>query len=301
MLSYRHAFHAGNHADVLKHCVLVQLLRHLNQKEKPYWVVDTHAGAGCYALAAGYAQKHREYDGGIARLWARHDLPAALADYVDLVGALNANGKLRHYPGSPWLAMRLMRETDRLRLFELHGSDAELLRREFVRHFPGEERRYAIAESDGFAALDTVLPPPPRRGLVLIDPAFEDKRDYLRVIAAAKTGLARFAGGSYALWIPQLQRSEPRQLLDKLRKLPVDWLHVGLTVQAPAADGFGMHGSSMFVINPPWTLATTLAAVMPWLVEALGNDDQAGFVLEQGAAAAPPAPAPRRPPPSRRG
>jgi 23S rRNA (adenine2030-N6)-methyltransferase len=296
MLSYRHAFHAGNHADVLKHFVLVQLLRHFNLKDKPYWVVDTHAGAGCYGLDGVYAQKNREYESGIARLWNRLDIPPALAEYVALIRSFNANGKLKRYPGSPWFAMHLMREADRLRLFELHSSDVELLKKEFARGFAGDERRYAIAENDGFASLKSVLPPPPRRGLVLIDPAYEDKRDYLRVIAAAKEGLARFAGGTYALWIPQLTRSEPRQLIEKLQKLPADWLHVRLTVQAPAEDGFGMHGSSMFVINPPWTLKTTLEAVMPWLVAALACDDSAGFALEQGSAGTPHQPAPRRPP-----
>jgi 23S rRNA (adenine2030-N6)-methyltransferase len=296
MLSYRHAFHAGNHADVLKHFVLVQLLRHFNQKDKPYWLVDTHAGTGCYALDAAYAQKNREYENGISRLWLRQDIPPVLAEYVALVRSLNANGKLQRYPGSPWFAMHLMRAADRLRLFELHSSDVELLKKEFARSFAGQEQRYAIAESDGFAALKSVLPPPPRRGLVLIDPAYEDKRDYLRVIAAAKEGLARFAGGTYALWIPQLTRSEPRQLIEKLQKLPADWLHVRLTVQAPAETGFGMHGSSMFVVNPPWTLAATLGPLMPWLVAALGCDDSASFLLEQGSAAAPHAPPPRRAP-----
>jgi 23S rRNA (adenine2030-N6)-methyltransferase len=296
MLSYRHAFHAGNHADVLKHLVLVQLLNYLNQKDKPYWVVDSHAGAGCYALDAGYALKNREYESGISRLWSRQDIPAAVAEYVELVRGFNANGKLKRYPGSPWFAMHLMREADRLRLFELHSSDVELLKKEFARNFAGDERRYAIADSDGFASLKSVLPPPPRRGLVLIDPAYEDKHDYLHVIAAAKDGLARFAGGTYALWIPQLTRSAPRQLIEKLQKLPADWLHVRLTVRAPAEDGFGMHGSSMFVINPPWTLAATLGQVMPWLVAALACDDSAGFVLEQGSAAAPHLPPLRRAP-----
>jgi 23S rRNA (adenine2030-N6)-methyltransferase len=296
MLSYRHAFHAGNHADVLKHFVLVQLLRHFNQKEKPYWVVDTHAGAGCYALDTAYAQKNREYESGITRLWSRHDIPAAFGEYIDLVRSINASGKLQRYPGSPWFAMRLMREADRLRLFELHSSDVELLQKAFAHRFAGAQRRYAIAESDGFASLKSVLPPPPRRGLVLIDPAYEDKHDYLRVIAAAKEGLARFAGGTYALWIPQLTRSEPRQLIEKLQKLPADWLHVRLTVKTPAADGFGMHGSSMFVINPPWTLAATLGLLMPWLVAALSCDEGASFLLEQGSAAAPHQPTPRRAP-----
>ncbi len=284
MLSYRHAFHAGNHADVLKHFVLVQLLRHLNRKDKPYWVADTHAGAGLYALDTGYAQKNREYEGGIARLWARTDLPPGVADYVERVRSLNADGRLRRYPGSPWLAMQVMREADRLRLFELHPSDFELLQHNFAAAFPKQERRYAIARADGFAALKSVLPPPPRRGLVLIDPAYEDKRDYLRAVSAVKEGLARFASGVFAVWYPQLSRSEPRQLVEKLKKAAGEWLHVSLSVQRPAADGFGMHGSGLFIVNPPWQLDQVLAAEVPWLAEVLAVDSGAGHVIETSAA-----------------
>jgi 23S rRNA (adenine2030-N6)-methyltransferase len=128
-----------------------------------------------------------------------------------------------------------------------------------------------------------VLPPPPRRGLVLIDPAYEDKRDYARAVAAMKECVARFATGTFALWYPQLQRSEPRQLVERLKKLtPESWLHVALTVERPNADGFGMNGSGVFVINPPWTLAQILRDTMPLLAELLGNGDGAGFTLEIG-------------------
>jgi len=276
MLSYRHAFHAGNHADVLKHFVLVQLLRYLNQKDKPWWYVDTHAGAGAYALDSTYAKKNAEFEGGISRLWNATGLPAPLADYVDQVRALNPDGRLRHYPGSPLIALNLARPDDRLRLFELHSTDHGILEqnmREAGRHA-------AIRQDDGFLEIKSVLPPPPRRGLTLIDPSYEDKQDYVRVIGALKEGISRFATGMFMVWYPQLQLGTAHQLPERLRKLAGKWLDVRLTVQAPAPDGFGMHGSGLFIVNPPYTLADTLRQVMPLLVERLGLDLAAGYTLD---------------------
>lgn len=277
MLSYRHAFHAGNHADVLKHLVEVQLLRYMEQKDKPFWYIDTHAGAGCYALDSGYAAQNAEYESGIARLWLREDLPAPLAEYVGLVKRLNPDGQLRLYPGSPLIALELLREQDRMRLFELHSSDSEILQQNFA----GQGARVLIQAADGFGALKALLPPPPRRALVLIDPPYEDKQDYRRVVAALREGLKRFASGMYAVWYPQLQRAEARQLTEQLKHLPAkSWLHVALSVRAPSEEVFGMHGSGMFVLNPPWILHGMLQEVMPFLVKHLGQDEQAAFVLE---------------------
>jgi len=280
MLSYRHAFHAGNHADVLKHCVLVAMLRYLNHKDKPWWYIDTHAGAGIYDLATDYARKTGEFETGIGRLWSRSDLPELVADYVGLVRDLNQDGRLRLYPGSPWLASRIMRADDQLRLFELHSTDVQMLK-----HVFSESSRHIKAEAtDGFLGLKAVLPPQPRRGLVLIDPSYEVKDDYRRVVTALKDGLERFATGTYAVWYPLLPRFEPGQLADRLKRLPVaSWLHVSLSVQAPSREGFGMHGSGVFIVNPPWQLAEQLRSLMPWLVEALRQDDGAGFQLEQQA------------------
>jgi len=278
MLSYRHAFHAGNHADVLKHLVEVQLLRHLAQKDKPFWYIDTHAGAGCYALDSGYAAQNAEYESGIARLWRRDDLPASLAEYVGLVKRFNPDGQLRFYPGSPLLARELLREQDRMRLFELHPTDSEILKENFA----GHEAQALIQEADGFGALKALLPPPPRRALVLVDPPYEDKQDYRRVAAALREGLKRFAGGMYAVWYPQLSRSEARLLPEQLKQLPLKgWLHAAFDVKAPARDGFGMHGSGMFVVNPPWTLHGILQEAMPYLVRQLGQGEGAGYTLEQ--------------------
>ena len=279
MLSYRHAFHAGNHADVLKHFSLVALARYLGEKDAPFWYVDTHAGAGLYALDAGYATKLAEYVDGIGRLWKRDDLPTSLADYVNLVRALNPGEELTAYPGSPWIAHQTLREQDRLRLFELHSSDSELLKNNF-REFG---RRAMVQSGDGFAGLKAILPPPPRRALVLIDPSYEDKADYRNVVTALEDALVRFATGVYVVWYPQLSRADSRQLPERLKRLAAkDWLHVSLTVHRPSDDGFGMHGSGLFVLNPPWTLHATLQQVMPYLVGVLAKDAGAGYVLEQG-------------------
>ncbi len=294
MLSYRHAFHAGNHADVLKHTVLVHLLRYLAKKETPYMVIDTHAGAGVYALDSGYAAKSGEYASGIAQLWERKDLPAPLADYVQLVKDLNPNGKLRYYPGSPYCAYRILREQDRLRLFELHPSDITILQDNFhkLEQARREEnrggtrgKRALIQRGDGFAGLKALLPPPSRRGLILIDPPYEVKDDYRRVRDTMADALTRFATGTYAIWYPILQRMESRQLPDKLKRLPMhSWLHASLSIGAPSPDGFGLHSSGMFVVNPPWTLEKALQDVLPYLVEVLGKDGGARYVLESGEA-----------------
>ena len=248
MLSYRHAFHAGNHADVLKHLLLIQLTRYLGQKDKPFWYIDTHAGAGAYALNEGYALKLSEHQGGIGRLWSRKDLPAFVADYVDLVRRFNPDGRLKNYPGSPFFALWTMREQDRLRLFELHSKDARLLQENFEQ----AGRQVVVESTDGFAGLKALLPPPPRRAVVLIDPSYEEKADYDRVFHALKDALTRFPGGTYALWYPQLTRLESHDLPQRLKRLPAKgWLHVALRVREPSKDGFGMHGSGMFVLNPP--------------------------------------------------
>ena len=163
MLSYRHAFHAGNHADVLKHFIEMQLLKYLAQKDKPFWYIDTHAGAGCYSLDTGYATQNAEFESGIARLWQRNDMPASLAEYVELVKHLNPDGQMKLYPGSPLIALELIREQDRLRLFELHPSDSEILNDNFAAY----GNRVLIQTADGFGALKALLPPPPRRALQL--------------------------------------------------------------------------------------------------------------------------------------
>ncbi|MEP7181145.1 MAG: 23S rRNA (adenine(2030)-N(6))-methyltransferase RlmJ [Betaproteobacteria bacterium] len=277
MLSYRHGFHAGNHADVLKHMVLLQVLHLLTRKDKPLYSIDTHAGAGSYSLVEGYAARNAEFESGIARLWRAPGLPAPLADLVDVVRAINPDGALSRYPGSPQIALQALREQDRLRLFELHPADVRQLQ-DWAR---GGGRRVTVVAGDGFAGLKAVLPPPSRRGFALIDPSYETAADYHDVLAAIRDAQQRFPTGTYAVWYPQLQRRESERLPQQLlRAAGGDWLHAWLSVRAPAEDGFGLHGSGMFVFNPPWNLEPAIRAAMPALVDLLGQDDAAAFGLD---------------------
>lgn len=277
MLSYRHAFHAGIHADVLKHVVLLELLEYFGRKEKFFTYVDTHAGAGFYQLDQGYAAQNAEYAQGIGRLWEEETLPSALAAYRELVRACNPDGTLTRYPGSPWFALQRRRPDDRMWLFELHPSDQVLLRETFN----SAGKQVKIEGIDGFSGLPGLLPPPSRRGLILVDPSYEEKKDYDRVLVMLKKSLQRFATGTYVIWYPQLSRPEAQALPDRLKALNVPcWLHVALTVRQPAIDGFGMHGSGLFIVNPPYTLPKTLKTILPTLVALLGQESVAGSTLE---------------------
>jgi 23S rRNA (adenine2030-N6)-methyltransferase len=281
MLAYRHAFHAGNHADVLKHLVLSQVLVHMAEKDKPFTLVDTHAGAGGYSLEGRYAQKNAEHDSGIARLWGHErELPAALAHYVGLVRAFNGGGdRLAQYPGSPSIAAMLLRPTDPLHCWELHPTDERILRAALA-----QRPHSKVTLGDGFGALAQELPPPSRRGVLLIDPSYEVKSDYARTLTALREALLRFATGVVLVWVPQLALVEshelPRRLLNAAAAAPKGALQARLTVAPPGARGFGLVGSSMVVVNPPHGLAETLRGVLPVLVERLGRWDGASFALE---------------------
>jgi 23S rRNA (adenine2030-N6)-methyltransferase len=299
MFSYRHGFHAGNHADVLKHCVLTQLLGYLNQKPAPYMVIDTHAGAGLYQLDSDYATKSGESEEGVALLWDRDDVPAAVNEYLQVIRDMNPAGRLRHYPGSPFLAERLMRDQDRLRVFEMHTTDSKLLAENFRKleaHAAANGQkssargtRVQLQRADGFGGLKALLPPPSRRGLILIDPSYEDKDDYRKVKVAIEDAQKRFATGTYAIWYPVLGRLESQQLPERLKRVAAsEWLNVTLTVAGPAAQEQGLRSSGMFIINPPWTLEATLKDIMPWMTQALAQDDDARFVIQTGKAAKPP-------------
>jgi 23S rRNA (adenine2030-N6)-methyltransferase len=276
MLSYRHAFHAGNHADVLKHYVLGLVLDYMNQKDKPYWYIDTHAGAGMYSLTEGYATQNAEFEQGIAKLIAANNLPKPLADFVAQIKRFNTN-TLDFYPGSPMVAQDFLRADDKMRLFELHPSDCKLL----IENFKGQGKQVKVEMQDGFTGIKACLPPPPRRAAVLIDPPYEDKQDYQRVVSMIKDSLTRFATGTYMVWYPLLQRPEPRDMINDLMHLNApSWLHVEMNIHEPSTEGFGMYGSGLFVINPPWTLPNILAETMPVLTQLLALDETAHYELE---------------------
>lgn len=295
MFSYRHAFHAGNHADVLKHTVLIATLQHLLQKDAALTVLDTHAGAGLYRLDGDYATTSAESADGILRLVAPATPPAltpALQDYVDMVRAFNQGAVTRVYPGSPFIAQRLLRDQDKLKLFELHPTDARALAGNVAQLEAG--RQVAVLPEDGFEGVKKFLPPPARRALVLCDPSYEIKSDYGRVLNLVQDSLKRFATGVYAVWYPIIPRPEahdlPRRLKTMANKAGKPWLHATLTVKssklaAPASENQrrpGLPASGMFLINPPFTLQAALREALPQMAELLAQDRHATHGLEVG-------------------
>ncbi|MEN9437111.1 MAG: hypothetical protein RIR09_1766 [Pseudomonadota bacterium] len=295
MFSYRHAFHAGNHADVLKHTVLLAVLRHLTQKDTALTVFDTHAGAGLYRLDGDYAQTSAEAADGYLKLAANPPSPTvapALQDYLDMVASFNKQGSHKVYPGSPFIIQRLLRERDKLKLFELHPTDTKTLTANIAQLEAG--RQVAILREDGFEGIKKFLPPPSRRALVLCDPSYEMKDDYGRVVDMVADAMRRFATGTYAVWYPIIPRPEAHDLPKKLKTLAnkagKPWLGATLTVknskllQNEAGDVIrpGLPASGMFIINPPHTLKAALQLALPQMVSALKQDPNATHTLDSG-------------------
>ncbi|MCC6301447.1 MAG: 23S rRNA (adenine(2030)-N(6))-methyltransferase RlmJ [Gammaproteobacteria bacterium] len=267
MLSYRHAFHAGNFADVLKHLVLDRILAHLVKKDKPFFCLDTHAGAGGYSLTGEPARRNGEFEAGIGRLWERDDLPAALAEYLAVVREFNPSGRLQAYPGSPYFERRRLRAGDRLVLCELHP--AELVR---LKSFARKDPRLKVVRGDGFHECIALLPPHERRGLVLIDPSYEIKTDYRRAVEALLGACRRFETGIFALWYPVIERRRIDGLEQALGQSGIRRIRLFELGVGPDARGHGMTASGMIVVNAPWTLADEMEAALPFLADALGRD-----------------------------
>lgn len=264
MLSYRHSFHAGNHADVLKHIVQSLILNSLQQKEKPFVYHDTHSGVGRYDLTHEWSEKTGEYKQGIARVWQQDNIPAELDSYLDAIRQLNQGETLRYYPGSPRVARAHLREQDRMVLTELHPSDYPLLEQEFDR-----DRQVSIYKEDGFARLKASLPPQERRGLVLIDPPYELAKEYRDVVLAIAQSYKRWATGIYAIWYPVVNRCDIDDMLEGLQGLEIrKILQIELGV-APDTNERGMTASGMIVINPPWTLESQMQTILPFLKQAI--------------------------------
>lgn len=260
MLSYRHSFHAGNHADVLKHTVQSLIIESLKEKDKPFLYLDTHAGAGRYQLSGEHAERTGEYLEGIARIWAQESVPEELKTYLEAVSALNPRGDLRFYPGSPLIAAHLLRDHDKLNISELHPSDFPLLRNEFSR-----DNRARVVREDGYQQLKSQLPPSSRRGFVLIDPPYELKSDYQAVVKGIQEGHRRFATGTYAVWYPVVLRQQIKRMVKDFQAAGIrKILQIELAVR-PDSDQRGMTASGMIVINPPWKLESQMKSVLPWL------------------------------------
>lgn len=284
MFSYRHAFHAGSHADILKHLTLIHLVEYLQEKPGALTIVDAHAGAGIYSLKDGFASVSKEAEGGIFRLQAfanSNPLPESIQRYLDAIQAENTPEELSTYPGSPFIIARLLRPQDRLKLFELHPKEIDILR-----HNIGElkqAKQIDIYAEDCFKRLKGLLPPPSRRGLVLIDPSYEDKQDYRYLEETMEEALQRFATGCYAIWYPALSRRESAALPDRMKKIATNhkrsWLHAQLRVENAPGER-RLQASGMFIINPPWTLEKHLAQALPVLTKVLGVDGGAQFLLK---------------------
>lgn len=295
MFSYRHAFHAGNHADVLKHTVLLAVLKHMAQKDTAFTVFDTHAGAGLYRLDGDYAQTSAEASQGFLKLIAtkpEQPFAPAIQDYIDLVASFNAGGQWKVYPGSPFIIQQLLRGRDKLKLFELHPTDTKTLTANIAQLEAG--RQVAIEREDGFEGVKKFLPPPSRRALLLCDPSYEVKHDYARVSAMVADALLRFATGTYVVWYPIIPRPEahdlPRKLKTLANKAGKSWLEATLTVKSSkllqSDEGEtirpGLPASGMFLINPPFTLKAVLKDALPQLAAILKQDQHATYTLESG-------------------
>ncbi|MGA2565993.1 MAG: 23S rRNA (adenine(2030)-N(6))-methyltransferase RlmJ [Pseudolabrys sp.] len=277
-MNYRHAFHAGNFADVFKHAVLCRILDYLRTKPAPFRVIDTHAGAGLYDLAGSEASRGGEWRDGIARLMAAPlaaPVAALLAPYLEVVGALNERGRLKTYPGSPALARAWLRPQDRLIVCEVEPQAAAALRQ----NLRGDVRIKTL-EIDGWTALGAYVPPKERRGLVLVDPPFEEDSDFHRLSHGLAEAHRKWATGIYALWYPIKDRGEPDALAKRLRRSGIaKMLRAELNV-APLGEPTRLNGCGMILVNPPWTLESELSVLLPALAGILGRDGKGALRLD---------------------
>jgi 23S rRNA (adenine2030-N6)-methyltransferase len=278
-MNYRHAFHAGNHADVLKHVVLIMLVRHLEKKPAPFFYLDTHAGGGAYDLSLGDSQRSGEYKGGIGRLLDIPDkaLPDEVADYVRLVRdcAGPKRSAITAYPGSPTIVAKLRRPTDRMVLAETHAREAQSLRA-----LLGRQKLLSILESDGYAAVKAHLPPRENRGLVLFDPPYESDLEFDAVLAALETGHARWPTGTYCVWYPLTERAGPERFRRNLERSGISRILDCTLSVMPADTPIGLRGSGVVIVNPPWLLDERLAALLPDLHRVLVPEGTGGTTVE---------------------
>jgi 23S rRNA (adenine2030-N6)-methyltransferase len=268
LLSYQHDYHAGNHADVLKHTVLALLIQALKRKPAALRVIDSHAGSGVYDLASQMAQHGREFETGVALVRKASDPPPGVRPYLDVLDGLNGAGALRDYPGSPELAARLLREQDHLELFELHPQAAAALQKRYARN-----AQVHVHRRDGFEGLVAVVPPKEHRGIALIDPAYEQKDDFSRVADLVDACRKRWANGVYMIWYPLIRHAGYDRLIEALGKSQIPRaLRVELEV-APHSDG--LRGSGLVIGNLPFQVDTELRKLVPWLGRVLAQSADA--------------------------
>ena len=274
MLSYQHEYHAGNHADVLKHAVLALVIRALQRKPAPIRVLDAHAGSGIYDLTSREARKNAEHEAGVVRVLAAGAPPAELDPYFDAVRACNKGAALRRYPGSASIARHLLRPIDHLELMELHPRAVSALRRRL-----GGDRRVHIHQRDCFEGLPALVPPPERRGLALIDPAYEVKDEFGRVVALLESCHLRWPGGTYMIWYPLIRDRAGERFPNKIAASGIRRIF-RLALQVEAQDFTGLRGSGLLIVNMPFGLEERLEALMPWLWKTLSVDSRGEWQAE---------------------
>jgi 23S rRNA (adenine2030-N6)-methyltransferase len=275
MLSYQHGFHAGGFADVIKHITLSRLCAYLTKKDKPLFYLETHSGRGVYDLHSTQALKTAEAQAGIISLWEnRHTLPIECLEYLQCCERLNPSGTLRYYPGSPLIARDGLRAMDRLYCCELHPQEYQHLRE--LKH---DHKRIFVAHTDGIEQLSALLPPPERRGLIFIDPAYEVKREYQDIPRALQAAYQRFSQGVYCVWYPILDQQWHTQLLKRLSSIAMgQQLRVELDLGATGIAG--MQACGLWIINPPFVLADELTRVLTALTQRL-SPGSSRFVVER--------------------
>lgn len=267
-MNYRHAYHAGNHADVLKHIVLARIFALMARKDTPFAYLDSHSGIGLYDLLGDEASRTGEWESGIGRLYGRDDVPELLQDYLGVVSSLNPDGGLEFYPGSPELGRRLTRPQDRVMLNELHPEDGRLLKANMA-----GERRIAVHQGDGWLLPRAFLPVPEKRGVLLIDPPFEQPDDLERCVTALDEAIGRMRQTVVAIWYPIKDRRQLKRFYQRLEKSSAPkLLRVELCVH-PADTADRLNGSGLVIANPPWPLDEELRGLLPWLAETLAQSE----------------------------
>lgn len=275
-MNYRHIYHAGNPADVLKHIVLIELIKSLKQKEKPFCYLDTHAGIGRYDLFSNEAQKSREYEHGIMKLYEAVSIPEPLSDYFKIMKKINENQIFRYYPGSPYFAKSLLRNQDSMILNELHPRDHKMLKKEFK-----FDRQIHIHRREAYELLQALLPLKEKRGLIFIDPPYEKKSELTDLVQALHRSLQRFLHGTYFIWFPIKNQSGPAILKlfkkeFKLRILWIQWITGASAIDSANSD---LKGSLLAIINPPWLIEKKIVALRPWILKIFKYEQTGSFEL----------------------
>lgn len=278
-MNYRHAYHAGNHADVFKHIVLARIFALMARKDTPFAYLDSHSGIGLYDLLGDEASRTGEWESGIGRLWDRDDLPELLQDYLEVVRALNPDGGLEFYPGSPELARRLTRAQDRVLLNELHPEDGRQLKANMA-----GERRIAVHQGDGWLLPRAFLPVPEKRGVLLIDPPFEEGDDLERCVTALEEAIGRMRQTVVGIWYPIKDRRQLKRFYQRLEQSSAPKLLRAELCVHPADSADRLNGSGLVIANPPWPLEDELRGLLPWLASTLAQSEgswQLDWLIEE--------------------